>query len=288
MCVKTDAGEPDTRSTRAGMSRRFFLASVPVFLAGCTTTGKVVQAVAPGPSPYYLAMYGPLPDERFPVPATDISKVEERFLRQQVDYHRSEPAGTIVIDTANRFLYLVQENGKALRYGIGVGKDGLAFEGKAKIGRKAEWPRWTPTRSMIERDPERYGHLADGMEPGLTNPLGARALYLYKDGRDTLFRIHGTTEPWSIGLAVSSGCIRLFNQDIIDLYGRVPVGANVVVLQDEPLMYPQKQLPEWVARQINPQSQPQPQPPAPDELGPVQEVSAPRSGGFFRRPSVGI
>lgn len=279
MCEKTEAGELHERSSVGRMSRRFFLASVPVFLAGCTTSGKVLQ-VASGPDPYYLAMYGPLPDDRFPIPATDISNVEPRFLRQQVDYHRSEVPGTIVIDTANRFLYLVQEGGKALRYGIGVGKEGLEFEGTATVGRKAQWPRWTPTQNMIRREPDRYAKYAGGMEPGITNPLGPRALYLYKDGRDTLFRIHGTTEPWSIGLAVSSGCIRLFSQDIVDLYSRVPTGAPVVVLQNEPLMYPQKELPAWVARQVNPQ------PPAPEQLGTVQDASVSSSG--FRRPSVGI
>ena len=120
-----------------------------------------------------------------------------------------------------------------MRYGIGVGKAGLEFEGGARIGRKAEWPRWTPTPNMIAREPERNLKWAGGMEPGLTNPLGPRALYLHKDGKDTLFRIHGTSEPWSIGKAVSSGCVRLFNQDIIDLYSRVPTGSRVVVLQHQ-------------------------------------------------------
>ncbi|MFC3725606.1 MAG: L,D-transpeptidase [Neoaquamicrobium sediminum] len=226
---------------------------MPLFLAACTKTGAVLESVTPaGPDPYYVAMYGAKPEEQFPLPATDIRKVEERFFRQQVDYHRSEPAGTIVIDTANRFLYLVQEGGKAMRYGIGVGKAGLEFEGTARVARKAQWPRWTPTQSMIAREPDRYAQYAGGMEPGLTNPLGPRALYLFQGNQDTLYRIHGTSEPWSIGLAVSSGCIRLFNQDIIDLYNRIPVDTVVVVLQNEPLMYPQRQVPEWVARQINP------------------------------------
>lgn len=263
---------------------------MPAFLAGCMST-EVVQPVEPaGPDPYYVAMYGPRPDELFPLPATDISRVDERFFRQQVDYHRSEPPGTLVVDTANRFLYLVQENGKAMRYGIGVGKEGLAFEGRARIGRKAKWPRWTPTQSMIERQPERYAQYAGGMEPGLTNPLGARALYLYQDGRDTLYRIHGTSEPWSIGLAVSSGCIRLFNQDIIDLYNRVPVGTNVVVLQNEPLMYPQREMPEWVARQMAPQ-QPatSPQPPQPPYETTEASLPSPDSVAVQpRRPSWGI
>lgn len=254
MCVNSDASELAAGSTAGRMSRRFFLTSLPVFLAGCTTAGTVMET-ASGPDPYYLAMYGPQPEERFPLPATDISRVEERFFRQQVDYHRHETPGTIVIDTANRFLFLVQENGKAMRYGIGVGKAGLEFEGTARVARKAQWPRWTPTQGMIAREPDRYAQYAGGMEPGLTNPLGPRALYLFEGDRDTLYRIHGTSEPWSIGLAVSSGCIRLFNQDIIDLYNRVAINTPVVVLQREPLMYPQRQVPEWVARQINPQPQ---------------------------------
>jgi lipoprotein-anchoring transpeptidase ErfK/SrfK len=289
MCVKSDGQEPNTRSTAGRMSRRFFLAAAPIALAGCTTSGKVLTSVAPaGPDPYYVAMYGPLPEERFPLPATDISKVEDRFFRQQVDYHRFEAPGTIVIDTQNRFLYHVLEGGKAMRYGIGVGKAGLEFEGTARVARKAEWPRWTPTPSMIAREPDRYGQYAGGMEPGLTNPLGPRALYLFQGNRDTLFRIHGTTEPWSIGLAVSSGCIRLFTQDIIDLYNRVAINTTVVVLQDEPLMFPQRKVPEWVARQINVQPQQvQPQVPAPETLGAAETVDYSATGGI-RRPAMGI
>ena len=250
----------DPRGSQAGrLSRRHFLVSTPVFLAGCMSTGAEMTAAIPtGPDPYYEAMYGAKPDELFPLPATDIRSVDERFFRQQVDYHRGELPGTVVVDTQNRFLYLVQQGGKAMRYGIGVGKAGLEFEGTAEIALKREWPRWTPTPARIAREPDGYAQYAKGMEPGLTNPLGPRALYLYQNGRDTLFRIHGTSEPWSIGLAVSSGCIRLFNQDIIDLYGRVPTGTVVVVLQNEPLMYPQKQVPEWVARQIGLGQQPQP------------------------------
>lgn len=235
-------------------SRLLAVALLPLFLAACVSGSSQPTAYQPvqpaGPDPFYRAMYGAQPDERFPLPATDIRNVDERFFRQQVDYHRSEPAGTIVVDTNNRFLYLVQENGKAMRYGIGVGRAGLAFEGQAEVARKAEWPRWTPTANMIERDPERNAQWAGGMEPGLENPLGPRALYLYQDGRDTLYRIHGTSEPWSIGLDVSSGCIRLFNQDIIDLYSRVPLNTQVIVLHNEPLMYPQREMPEAVRRQL--------------------------------------
>ncbi|TCN30860.1 L,D-transpeptidase [Sinorhizobium americanum] len=206
-------------------------------LAGCATSSA--QPPRPrGPDPYFTAMYGPHPDEAFPLPATDISKVDPRFLRQQVPYPTYEPPGTIVVDTPNRYLYLVQGDGMALRYGIGVGKAGLEFAGEARIGRKAQWPRWIPTSDMVAREPERYGPLAGGLDPGLTNPLGPRALYLYQDGKDTLFRIHGTTEAWSIGKAVSSGCIRMFNPDVIDLYNRVPEGTRVVVIQAQSPMEP--------------------------------------------------
>jgi lipoprotein-anchoring transpeptidase ErfK/SrfK len=121
------------------------------------------------------------------------------------------------------------ENGKAMRYGVGVGREGLAFTGTAEIGRKAEWPHWTPTPDMIKREPKRYAKWAGGMDGGTDNPLGARALYLFKEGKDTLYRIHGTNEPNTIGHAVSAGCIRMMNQDVIDLYRRVPTKTKVVV-----------------------------------------------------------
>jgi lipoprotein-anchoring transpeptidase ErfK/SrfK len=123
------------------------------------------------------------------------------------------------------------ENGKAVRYGVGVGKAGLEFRGTATIQDKKEWPHWTPTQDMMRREPARYQPWAKGMDGGAKNPLGARALYLFKDGKDTLYRIHGTTEPSSIGKAVSSGCIRMLNQDVIDLYNRVPKGAKVVACE---------------------------------------------------------
>lgn len=144
-------------------------------------------------------------------------------------YDTNEQPGTIVIDPEDRFLYLVRENGRAIRYGIGVGGDGMNLSGRSTVGRKAVWPSWTPTPSMIKRDPDRNAKWAKGMAGGVNNPLGPRALYLYIGGRDTLYRIHGTTEPDTIGDAVSSGCIRLLNQDIMDLYNRVPVGATVVI-----------------------------------------------------------
>jgi lipoprotein-anchoring transpeptidase ErfK/SrfK len=201
-------------------------------LAGCVSTQTLQDAALEAPHPTYVAMYGPQPNEKFPLPATDISTVDPQFLRREVAYDTLERPGTIVVDTANRHLYLVRENGRALRYGIGVGADGMKWAGRAQVDRKATWPRWTPTAAMIKRDPERNRRWANGMSPGPNNPLGPRALYLFQDGRDTLYRIHGTTEPGTIGEAVSSGCIRMLNPDILDLYNRVPVGTPVVVLPD--------------------------------------------------------
>jgi lipoprotein-anchoring transpeptidase ErfK/SrfK len=175
------------------------------------------------------AHYGPRPLERFPVPEVDLEEVEVDYLRRVVRRPPGIPPGAIVISTSDRTLHLPIEGDMAIRYGVGVGKEGLDWSGDAIVGRKAEWPRWTPTPAMIAREPERNARWAGGMEGGLQNPLGARALYLHQNGRDTLYRIHGTTEPWSIGLSVSSGCIRMHNQDVIDLFNRTPVGTRVIV-----------------------------------------------------------
>lgn len=208
-----------------------------VVLSACTTTRPTqsvaplaLQAPAPEPHASGADRYQALGNEPFPVPAVDTHRVGQKFLKQTVDYKTEHPPGTIVVDPKNRFLYLVKENGKAVRYGVGVGKAGFEFSGTAHIGFKRQWPRWTPTPDMLERDPSRYGKWADGMDGSDKNPLGARAMYLVKDGKDTLYRIHGTNEPWTIGTAASSGCIRMLNQDVIDLYSQVPTGANVVVL----------------------------------------------------------
>jgi lipoprotein-anchoring transpeptidase ErfK/SrfK len=150
------------------------------------------------------------------------------MFRTQVADPTGERPGTIVVNTGERHLYYVLEGGQAIRYGVGIGKDGFTWSGRAKVGRKAEWPVWTPPPEMMERQPETR-EFANGMPGGLTNPLGARALYIYQDGRDTLYRLHGTLEVWSIGGAVSSGCVRLLFHDIIDLYGRAPVGTPIVV-----------------------------------------------------------
>lgn len=175
------------------------------------------------------ADYGAIPGERFPIPAIELSRVDPVYLRQEVFYQTRERPGTIVVDPDARFLFYVLGGSRAVRYGVGVGREGFGWNGRATIQRKAAWPTWTPTENMIRRDPK-LARYAGGMPPGLTNPLGARALYLFQNGQDTLYRLHGTNEPWSIGQALSSGCIRLFNRDIIDLHDRSPVGTEVVVL----------------------------------------------------------
>jgi lipoprotein-anchoring transpeptidase ErfK/SrfK len=213
------------------LDRRFFVLGSSLALAGCVTDrGAGVTSVS-RIDPAYAAMYAAIDTEPFPIPAVDLSEVDPKFLRREVDYTTREQPGTIVVNPDERYAYLVLENGRAMRYGVGVGKEeAFNFQGAAIIARKAEWPRWTPTPDMIRREPDRYGKYAGGLPGGEGNPLGPRALYLYRDGQDTLYRLHGTVEPWTIGTMVSSGCVRLINQDIIDLYRRVPVDTKVVVL----------------------------------------------------------
>ncbi len=220
------------------LSRRTFLLAIPVGIAGCTTNSplpppKPVLAASPQrfpvPSPEVQALYERMQDGDWELPAVDLTLVDPRYLRQKVPYSSPYPVGTIIVDTSQHFLHLVQENQAAIRYGIGVGRDGFAWSGEAQIARKAAWPFWYPPVEMQARD-EKARRWAGGMPGGLENPLGARALYLYQNGRDTLYRIHGTAEAQTIGRNVSSGCIRMMNHDVIDLSGRVPVGTNVIVL----------------------------------------------------------
>jgi lipoprotein-anchoring transpeptidase ErfK/SrfK len=152
--------------------------------------------------------------------------IPQAYQRHVVDYHRSEAPGTIVVDSDSRYLYYVLPKRKAIRYGVTVGEDALAFWGVARVGRKAEWPAWVPTADIKRRIP----NLPNRVEGGAHNPLGARGIYLYQGNRDTLFRIHGTNQPEYIGQAISSGCIRMTNENVIDLYNRVKMGALVVVL----------------------------------------------------------
>jgi len=154
------------------------------------------------------------------------ASIPPAYQRQVVPYHRNEAPGSILVDTDGRFVYYVLPEGRAIRYGAIVGEDGQAWSGVATVGRKEEWPGWTPT----EGEKRRLGPLPNYVEGGARNPMGSRAMYLYAGGKDTLYRIHGTNQPEYIGHAISSGCIRLTNEDVIDLYSRVKTGATVVVL----------------------------------------------------------
>ena len=193
---------------------------------------QAVDQALPG---RYASLYAGVGGEPFPIPPVDLSRIDPQFLRRTVSYPTSEPPGTIVIDPGSRFLYLVQGGGQAIRYGVGVGREGFGWSGTANVREKREWPDWYPPKEMIQRQPELRRQLTElqsgiGLPGGPRNPLGARALYLWQGNKDTLYRIHGTVEPWTIGSSVSSGCIRMINQDVIDLYQRAPVNAKVVVL----------------------------------------------------------
>lgn len=216
------------RDFASSTMRLLFATIVMGFISGCASTSQTGSQSGSDISTF-ASMYAAMPDERFPIPALSPGQVDPKFYRQQVKYRTDEKPGTIIVDVQQKFLFLVGENGTAMRYGIGVGRQGFSWEGRARIGRKKAWPTWTPPKEMIERQPE-LEQYANGMEPGLDNPLGARALYLFQGNKDTLYRLHGTNEVESIGKAVSSGCIRLLNQDIIDLYQRVPVDTEVVVI----------------------------------------------------------
>ena len=208
------------------LSRRVFLAGgVSVLaLSACTTMSGSTSSA-------YSTAYLRVPSgEKFDVAPVAVSRIPPQFHRQTVRNPTGEPPGTIVVDPSAKYLYLVLDGGKALRYGIGVGRQGFSWSGEAVIKRKAEWPDWYPPKEMQKRDPL-AAKWADGMPGGPTNPLGARALYLYQGNRDTLYRLHGTGEASTIGTAVSSGCIRLLHADVIDLYDRVPIGTRVIVLQ---------------------------------------------------------
>jgi lipoprotein-anchoring transpeptidase ErfK/SrfK len=198
----------------------FIAASLATALSGCSSIG---------PMQVFTSNYGPVTDAGYQLPRIPIEKVPQKYRRQIVRYDTAEKPGTIVVDTANKFLYLVMADGKAMRYGIGVGREGFEWRGTARVALKREWPTWTPPAAMIKRQPE-LKKWAGGMPPGTSNPLGARALYLFNKGGDSGYRLHGSPEWNSIGHAMSSGCIRLMNQDIIDLYNRAEVGAKVIVL----------------------------------------------------------
>lgn len=233
------------------LDRRAFLraggGALLLGLAGCSTTQvaqpfvreaasrfPVAEGLRPGAEAdlsYYASIYAARPEETFPLSAIPVERVDPVYFRQLVDDPTGERPGVIVVDTANFFLYLTAENGKAMRYGVGLGRAGFAWSGRGVIQYKRAWPRWTPPAEMVTRQPELepYSAANGGMEPGPNNPLGARALYIFQNGRDSLYRIHGTPEWWTIGKSVSSGCVRMLHQDVIDLHDRVPDGTPILV-----------------------------------------------------------
>jgi len=222
----TDAGARlGLRSGR--LSRRSFLAGSAaglgaLGLAGCTTTDGMSSMEA-------AQFYGPLPNEKFPVPAVDVSKLHPKYRRRVVRYDSKEAPGTIIVDPSNYYVYRIEGDGNATRYGANVGREGFLWSGDAYVGRKAEWPTWTPPKEMILRQPEARKY-AGGMPGGLDNPLGARTLYLYQKGVYTLYTLYSTIDPETIGSGITSGCTGLLTQDMMDLYARTPVKTKVIVL----------------------------------------------------------
>jgi len=225
-----DAGAMDEGALpglRSGLlNRRSFLFGTAVGLgalglAGCASDG-MSRAEAE-------KLYGLVPDEKFPIPAVDVSKIDPKYYRRTVRYDTNEAPGTIIVDPGNYYVYRIEGDGNATRYGANVGRAGFLWSGDAYVGRKAEWPIWTPPKEMIQRQPE-AGIYAGGMPGGLDNPLGARTLYLYQNGVYTLYTIYSTSDPETIGTNITSGCTGLLSQDMIDLYSRTPVKTKVVVL----------------------------------------------------------
>ncbi len=226
-----DGGEIDAVASRrprpVRLDRRSFLFGaaiglVALGLAGCATAEDPRLAEA-------AKFYAAVPEERFPIPAVDVRKIDPRYFRATVRYDSKEAPGTIIIDPGHHYVYRIEGDGNATRYGANVGRAGFLWSGEAYVGRKAEWPIWTPPREMIARQPE-AGKYARGMPAGLDNPLGARTLYLYRNGAYTLFTIYSTSDPETIGTGVTSGCTGLLTQDMLDLYSRTPVKTKVIVL----------------------------------------------------------
>ena len=193
---------------------------------------EMVPTGLPEQDPRYAGIYAARIDGGYQIPAVPYRQIDARYWRREVVDPFGERPGTLIVDTKNRYLYLTLPAGRSMRYGVGIGRDGFAWSGRGVIQWKQAWPRWTPPGSMIARQPELAQFSAEngGMAPGVANPLGARALYIFQNGEDTLYRLHGSPEWKSIGRAVSSGCVRLLNQDIIDLYNRVPAKAPILVI----------------------------------------------------------
>lgn len=213
--------------TRSGLrDRRWFLGHAAaslgaLSLAGCAGNGLDMASVQ--------AMYGPVPDEKFPIPAVDMTLVDPKYYRTRIPYESREAAGTIIVDPGNYYVYRIEGDGTATRYGANVGREGFLWNGDAYVGRKGEWATWTPPAAMIRRQPE-AAKWARGMPGGLDNPLGARTLYLYQNGAYTLYTIYASSDPESIGNNITSGCVGLLSQDMLHLYARTPVRTKVIVL----------------------------------------------------------
>lgn len=207
-------------------SKPIILTATIAFLAACSSQEELIGGI---PASAIVEGYGFLEDGEYTLPPIPAEYLEPINQRTFVEYNGPDAAGTIVVDPHAKLLYLVEDDGMAYRYAIAVGRQGARMRAPSIVRLKREWPSWTPTQNMLRTQPEIYGPFAAGVEGGLASPLGARALYLFQNGRDTHFRIHGTNDLASIGNADSAGCIRMFNHDVIDLYERVPNGTRVVV-----------------------------------------------------------
>ena len=224
------------------LTRRGFILAAAGLVAGCATSRELSGPPATNArkqaerdlAEYELGdwLIGFKPDEPYDIPLIDLTKLPRRSHRTMEVYEGREPPGTVIIDLETKHARLVLENGSAIRYGVAVGEDGKGWTGPAAVGRKAIWPGWTPTARMRNEDPT----LPAFMPGGVANPMGARALYVTQRGQETLYRLHGTDEPWTIGEEDSNGCIRFLNEDILDLYGRVQTGAAIVVRRNGKLV----------------------------------------------------
>jgi len=208
------------------INRRLFLSGSSAILGALGLTGCVSDGVSLAEA---ARLYGPVPNEKYPIPAVDVSKLNPKYFRRMVRYESNEAPGTIIVDPGNFFVYRIEGDGVATRYGANVSRPDFLWSGEVYVGRKAEWPTWTPPKEMIARQPEARKY-AGGMPGGLDNPLGARVLYLYKNGVYTVYTIYSTSDPQTIGSGITSGCTGLLSQDMLDLYSRTPVKTKVIMM----------------------------------------------------------
>jgi lipoprotein-anchoring transpeptidase ErfK/SrfK len=258
---------------RAALGLSFVAALSACVPVGLTTPSPVTAAVPD--AGIYLATS----DNGIAIPAVDPAKVPQQFQRQVVDFPSTEAPGTVIVNPGARQLYFVTGKGKAIRYGISVGKAGFEWSGEARVTNRRAWPRWTPPPEMIARKPS-LAKWENGQPGGPTNPLGARALYLTTDGVDHGYRIHGTPDWWTIGKNASSGCIRMINQDVLDLYARVPDGAKVIVLTRDGAMPSRLKLPPPAPRTKAPETRVMTPAPTTAPMGPFPAAPDARLPGI--------